>query len=579
VKNIYIPAWHYRAPGIVQRIWGWSPVEEMILLSLDRSPGTIEDVSKILKIPRQLVGSTVARLMQFGLAEVRLSPQPVLSTSSVGHDFIRTGRALPERTADREIGISVVYEKVGLSVFRTRDVDTIPVTKLPAKGAIITFPKGEPPETHYSMMQRVNEFMVGMLRPGEWLRGVQANSSFLEKRFLVLDLDEVAAGVFPQGSSDQLVESLKGTIKTGILPRTTSPPPERPVSIETRFDADQLIVGAEQHLQRFEQIVGAAKSNVFVLSTFVAAQSDEKGRDRRERIVRALENACERGVRCHLFFGTSLDRAKHAAAMQELYLRLSAARQTRGYLQVQRDPVGSHAKFLAADDGHDGAVVLMGSCNWLHSPFSAVEVSAEFREANAVAEGLDLLREIVSKLASASRSVETLQFMASELRRQRNMLSNSEEEEAPAAKLTILHAADHERLLRVAAHDAQQRFVCCTNKVGANMVPALFDPAEVAGRRLSDVRIYYSRRSGPVKRGHVTKHRERLHGIVELIGVPEPQLHAKFLVWDSNHIVVSSLNWGSQSGLEDNPLDEIGLYLEGPDLAASLLEKFEAECA
>lgn len=109
------------------------------------------------------------------------------------------------------------------------------------------------------------------------------------------------------------------------------------------------------------------------------------------------------------------------------------------------------------------------------------------------------------------------------------------------------------------------------------MVPALFDPAEVAGRRLSDVRIYYSRRTGPVKRGHVTKHRERLHGIVDLTGVPEPQLHAKFLAWGADHVVVSSLNWGSQSGLEDNPLDEIGLYLEGPDLATALLARFEAE--
>ncbi|MCT9000448.1 phospholipase D-like domain-containing protein [Chelativorans intermedius] len=577
MNNIYIPAWHYRAPGIAQRTWGWSPVEEMILLSLDQSPGTINDVSQTLKIPRQVVSSTVARLMQFGLIEVRMSPQPVLSASSVGRDFIRTGRALPERTVDREIGVSVVYEKVGLSVFRTRDVDTIPVTRLPSNGAIITFPEGEPPETHYSMMQRVNEFMVGRLRPGEWLRGVQANSSFLEARFLVLDLDEVAAGVVPPGASDQLVDALNGTIKTGVLPSTTTPPPERPVTIETSFDADQLVVGAEQHLQRFEQIVGAAKSNIFVLSTFVASLSDEKGRDRRERIVRALEDACRRGVRCHLFFGTSLDRAKHATAMQELYLRLSAARQTRGYLLVQRDPVDSHAKFLVADNGHDGAVVLMGSCNWLHSPFSAVEVSAELTEANSVAEGLDLLREIVSKLSSASRSVEALQFMASELRRQRSPLSIPEDTEAPSATLTILHAADHERLLRVAAHDAGQRFVCCTNKVGANMVPALFDPAEIAGRRLSDVRIYYSRRSGPVKRGHVTKHRERLHGIVELTGVPQPQLHAKFLAWDSDNVVVSSLNWGSQSGLEDNPLDEIGLYLEGADLATSLLEKFEAE--
>lgn len=578
MNNIYIPAWHYRAPGVVQRIWGWSPVEEMILLSLDRSPGTINDVSQTLKIPRQVVSSTVARLMQFGLVEVRLSPQPVLSTSSVGHDFIRTGRALPERTSEREIGVSVVYEKVGLSVFRTRDVDTIPATKLPTKGTIIRFPEGEPPETHYSMMQRANEFMAGALRPGEWLRGIQANSSVLERKFLVLNLDEVGAGVYPQGAKDQLVEALKETIKTGVLPKTTTPPAERPAAIETHFDADHLVVGAEHHLKLFEKIVNAAKSNIFVLSTFVASQSDEKGRDRRERIVRSLEDACRRGVRCHLFFGTSMDRAKHAAAMQELFLCLSAARQTRGYLLVQRDPVDSHAKFLAADDGHDGAVVLMGSCNWLHSPFSAVEVSAELREPKAVAKGLDLLREIVSKLSSANRSVETLQFMASELRRERATLSSPESAQTSAATLTILRAADHERLLRVAAHEAQQRFICCTNKVGANMVPALFDPAEVAGRRLRDVRIYYSRRSGPVKRGHVTKHRERLHGIVELTGVSDPQLHAKFLIWDSDHVVVSSLNWGSQSGLEDNPLDEIGLYLEGPNLATSLLEKFETEC-
>lgn len=172
--------------------------------------------------------------------------------------------------------------------------------------------------------------------------------------------------------------------------------------------------------------------------------------------------------------------------------------------------------------------------------------------------------------------MEALQFMASEMRRPRNKLSTSEEAQALTASLTILHAADHERLLRVTAHNAQQRFVCCTNKVGANMVPALLDPAEVAGRRLSDVRIYYSRRSGPVKRGHVTKHRERLHGIVELTGVPEPQLHAKFLAWDSDHVVVSSLNWGSQSGLDDNPLDEIGLYFSDPNLATTLLQKFEA---
>jgi DNA-binding MarR family transcriptional regulator len=58
------------------RTWGWSPVEEMILLALNRTPGTVEDIATSLGVPIQVAGSTVARLMEFGLVEVRFSPAP-----------------------------------------------------------------------------------------------------------------------------------------------------------------------------------------------------------------------------------------------------------------------------------------------------------------------------------------------------------------------------------------------------------------------------------------------------------------------------------------------------------------------
>ena len=280
-----------------------------------------------------------------------------------------------------------------------------------------------------------------------------------------------------------------------------------------------------------------------------------------------------------MFYGTSLDkRASNAVAIQELHQRLSAVRRSRGFVLLQRESVNSHAKIVAADDGQGGAVALLGSCNWLSSPFSSVEVSAEIREGQSAAIVLDALRAIVSRLASASRSVEALSFMASELRRARSAVSLAGTRTIrPPAELTVICADEHERLLRVAAHDASQSFVCCTNKVGATMVPALFNPAEIAGRRIQDARVYFSRYAGPVKRRHVAEHRDRLGGIVALMGVREPQLHAKFLTWDTDHVIVSSMNWGSQSGLASNPLDEIGLYLRGPGLAACLLERFEAE--
>ena len=105
-------------------------------------------------------------------------------------------------------------------------------------------------------------------------------------------------------------------------------------------------------------------------------------------------------------------------------------------------------KCLAADDGQGGAVVLLGSSNWLSSPFSAVEVSVELTENHAAAAGLDLLRSIISPLSSASRSIEVLQFTASDLRRTRSPLSPSTDVgERMPVQMTILQADDHERLL------------------------------------------------------------------------------------------------------------------------------------
>lgn len=575
--KLYLPAWHYRARAIVQRTWGWSPIEEMILLALDREPGTIEAIATSLRVPVQVAGSSVARLMQFGLIEIRLSPVPQLSTSKVGHDFVRSGGALPERTEDRELHISLVLEKVGHSVFRNRDVDTVPLHRLAHTDHKVNFPPG-PDETDDTMAARVTQLVAGMLRPGEWLRGVQTINSVLERKYLAIDLNDVKNGVLPEGTSPDLIRALQATINTGTLPEASTPPPRPSLSIDTTMANEQVIVGGDEHLDCFERIAARAQSDIFVLSTFVAPL-DDKYTERHERVRTALEQASQRGVRCHLFYGTTLDTdRKNAIAMQELNVRLSSVRRARGFVLAQRDSVGSHVKCLAADDGKGGAVVLLGSCNWLSSPFSALEVSAELTETGAAAAGLDLLRSVIAPLSSASRSVETLQFMASDLRRTRSPLTAGTGI-APhiPVRMTILEADDHERLLRTAAHDAEERFVCCTNKLGATMVPGLFNPAEIAGRRLADVRVYYSRRSGPIKRRHVKAHRERLNGVVDLIAVEQPQVHAKFLLWDNDHLVVSTMNWGSQSGSADNPLDEIGLHLQGPGLATYVLANFEGQ--
>ena len=293
--KLCIPAWHYSARAIVQRTWGWSPIEELVLLRLDQFPGTIEDVSAALSLPGQVASTTFARLMQFGLVELRMSLRPLFATSAAGHELIRSSRALPEKTLDREVGISLVYEPLGQSVFRRRDVTIVPTSGVPEPGRTVRFRDDEPDENDDTMAERVGRFMAGTLRPGEWLRGVKAIGSRILPRYLVIDLDEVSTGSMPEGASGALREALLRTVKTGVLPalQPTARPPA--ASVQTTFNPDHFILGAEQHLDAFERIVDGAIRDVFVLSTFVASQSDDKGRERRERVWRALERACHRG--------------------------------------------------------------------------------------------------------------------------------------------------------------------------------------------------------------------------------------------------------------------------------------------
>ena len=139
----------------------------------------------------------------------------------------------------------------------------------------VDFPPGGD-ETDDTMAARVIQFVAGMLRPGEWLRGVQTINSVLERKYLAIDLNDVKNGLLPEGASQDLIQALQETINTGILPAASDPQPSRSQTIDTTIAAEQLILGGDQHLERFEHIVGEAQSDIFVLSTFVASESDAK---------------------------------------------------------------------------------------------------------------------------------------------------------------------------------------------------------------------------------------------------------------------------------------------------------------
>nr|WP_282568938.1 phospholipase D-like domain-containing protein [Aliiroseovarius sp. S2029] len=433
-------------------------------------------------------------MMRFGLIEVRIAPEPALAMTEAARAHLLAGRSLPERAQRREMTVSLVFDKLGGSVFRGRNVAHKPLKQTPKGATIVDFPDSDEAETDSSMEERVRHLLSSSLRPGELFAIVRANLSSIEKRYIHLDLDRARDGALPEGASSALRAAVREHLASGRLPAARPSQPVRPACLDTPIKTtlvpDQILFGGGDHLARLEEVVDVARSDVFVLSTFVAAQDDEKARLGQDRVWAALERAVRRGVRVHLFFGSSLNgEGKHTRAMAELQHRLRAA---GAGVATHLEPVHSHAKIVIADDGVDGARALLGSCNWLQSPFRAHELSIELRD-GAVAHCLDLFGAITAAVPTARDSRDAMQAMRTALRlKPGQLLESAPTEDTIPVSLRILAASDHLPLLRRAAHDADERLVVMTHRMGSPMIQNVFDPAQLASERIATVQALYS---------------------------------------------------------------------------------------
>jgi phosphatidylserine/phosphatidylglycerophosphate/cardiolipin synthase-like enzyme len=50
-------------------------------------------------------------------------------------------------------------------------------------------------------------------------------------------------------------------------------------------------------------------------------------------------------------------------------------------------------------------------------------------------------------------------------------------------------------------------------------------------------------------------------------------LHAKFVVWDDDDALVTSLNWASADSDPDDPFGELGVHMHAPGIGAELLRR------
>jgi cardiolipin synthase len=135
----------------------------------------------------------------------------------------------------------------------------------------------------------------------------------------------------------------------------------------------------------------------------------------------------------------------------------------------------------------------------------------------------------------------------------------------------------HDVLMRSASGMATHRMMVGSHRLGSTARPGAVMQAEAAaGRGAVEVTLLYTQSSGPLKNRHARKLAEEaaMNG-VRLIKAGEIPMHGKFLAWDNDDLVVTSLNWASASSDLDFPQGDIGVHIHMLNIASNAVGQLE----
>ncbi len=101
-------------------------------------------------------------------------------------------------------------------------------------------------------------------------------------------------------------------------------------------------------------------------------------------------------------------------------------------------------------------------------------------------------------------------------------------------------------------------------------------PGEVAAEQGVTVTVLYTMASGPLTNRDAKALAEDARGNgVTLIKAKKIPLHGKFIAWDTDDVVITSMNWASASADPSFPAGEIGVHIHAPGIASHFIGELE----
>jgi hypothetical protein len=518
--------------------------------------------------------------MRFRLVEVELTAEhAAFRASDFGFRAVVGGNPLPFYPTRVSKWANFIIEWATGDFFHARDVLLMSPSKIEqernngAEIRTVSVEGGGPSTSNEANMRRLSEIAAGGWN--EEVASVDDRTAQLrDDEFMVVRLIDGK----PRGLPDRAGPNLRAIVAsaaalpvgTGLMPVAYSGQREEfgedLIVRSCAFDPNDLIIGGSEQRRCFGSLIEQSLRRVVIHSTFLDAK-------RFEALQSLIQSACQRGVTFDLLWGAEKDEeteTRNSKAAVEIARMVRNDPVMHGRVRIHMRSTGSHAKLILLDT-NEGWLGAIGSCNWLSSPFQAVELSVVLRDNFLIADLATAIQRMVGRRGLTDSIATEMALIARDLRRSSPGTSAS-------ARMAIVAGESHDRIIRAASGEAKRLFFVGSNRLGSTARPGAIMQSQVAADRDGmEAIVLYTQNSGPLKNRHARALTEEaaLQG-VRLVRTKRVPLHGKVIIWDDDNVVVTSLNWASSSANPDFPWGDIGVHIDAPQIGASTYSRLRS---
>lgn len=569
-ETILLPMYRGVVHAHIDKGMHWSVVEHLLLFALTNRPFATADLSEYARLPRSVVVEAVTRLMRAGWVEI--------STDEHGTQFQASPSGREEALKE---SLTPIVRRLSRNLHFA--IDQLSGTVVGLEGLNLKHAKDAAAqhqkcrtlharlsdELQPGFLELLDRLSVipGLIYPDERVVWCDPYRSSIEDGwYLPLTVSGDTVEGVPESSPPSLSDGVRKAVarlptegvtvspEDGATHRIESHPyPVRHIDLRM----DDLILGGSAHRDALRSTIRNARRRVIVHSTFLSAV-------RLEAQLDVLAEAAAREVRIDLLWDRS-DDGRHTKSLQDCRAILERT-DLQDFVRLWSLPTRSHAKQIVADDGAGGYVALVGSCNWLSSPFRSYEVSIRLRSAPLVADCLSFIEKMLPLDSRAGVLKEELIRLGLQLGQMPSTPGS--------AKVQLLSQGAHETIIETARDTARRSIFVASNKAGNTIETQVLAPFSSAIlQRSLDVSVYYqNERAASALTPEVLDQLKLRYNRIHVDTVD--RAHAKLLCWDSDHAVITSLNWLSKDASASNFVGECGVYIESPGLGDVLQRSY-----